>query len=68
MPSIPPTTAEFGWREFATLVEFLIRFYLRHKSSIDQAFDSTIVQAMSVLTQAVAPGGDIEVMNQPGPE
>jgi hypothetical protein len=66
--SIPASGAGPGDRFFATIIEKAIEFYLRHKAEIDNNLTSLMVEALMTLAGGLGPGGEITVMNDPGPE
>jgi len=66
--SMPPSGAGPGDRGFQLLITKAMEFYLRHKTEIDNTLDSLIIEAIMVIVGAVAPGGDIAELNDPGPE
>ena len=57
-----------GDRYFETLVRQLTRFYLRHKNEIDSTLTQLVISAMADLVAAIAPGGEIDQLNKPGPQ
>jgi hypothetical protein len=65
---IPASGAGPGDRFFTTLAKQFTRFYLRHKTEIDNNLSSLLIDALMSIVTANTPGGEISDMNVPGPE
>ena len=66
--SIPASGAGPGDRGFQLIIDKALKFYLRHKEEIDNNLSSLLIEALMTLVGAIGPGGEITVMNDPGPE
>lgn len=65
---IPASGAGPGDRFFVTLAKQFTKFYLRHKTEIDNNLSALLIDALMAIVGAAAPGGEISDMNIPGPE